>query len=122
VNAAGGDADRQLPGTQVPEWYGPVLAVEDPDVAFSLGCYHLTRRSAVDGLFAQGWFVRAVELGSLDLAWRVTAEQVEHGTAPGAAWWLRRAWELEYPAGSGPIDVDPGCMPIRFDKRGVHLG
>jgi hypothetical protein len=106
----------------VPDWYGPVLAVDDADVAFGLGCYHLAQRGAADELFAQGWFVRAVELGCVEMAWRVTVEQAEHGTAPGAAWWLRRAWEVQYPAGSGPVGVDARCMPIRFDERGVHLG
>jgi hypothetical protein len=114
---------EDLPMTDaVPEWYRPVLAVSDAEIAFDLGRYHLAQRTIVDEAFAHAWFVQAGHLGTVDMPWRIVVEQAEKGRWVRARWWMRAALATEYRAGSGPISVEQRTMEIRVDKRGVVLG
>jgi hypothetical protein len=113
---------RERLSAQLPEWYRPVLVPRDAETAFRLGSYHLLHRGLSHAGFARGWFALAVELGGVDMAWRVCVEHNDWGDDRLAAWWMRYAITHEYWNHPSGITVDPTVFALIFDDLGVAVG
>ena len=99
-----------------------MLVPRDAETAFRLGSYHLLHRGQSHAGFARGWFAVAVELGGVDMMWRVSAEHNEWGDDRLAAWWMRHAIAHEYWKHPSGITVDPNVFALIFDDLGTTVG
>ncbi|GAA0906296.1 hypothetical protein GCM10009557_81440 [Virgisporangium ochraceum] len=116
------DDRRERLSAQLPDWYRPVLAERDAETAFRLGSYHVLRQGLSHAGFARGWFAVAVELGGVDMAWRVSVEHIDWGDDRLAAWWMRYAISHEYWNHPSGVIVDPTVFALIFDDLGTAVG
>jgi hypothetical protein len=118
----GRDERRERLSAELPEWYRPVLASRDAEVAFRLGSYHLLHRGWSHAGFARAWFAVAAELGGVGMAWRISVEHIDWGDDRLAAWWMHYAIAHEYREHPSGITVDPHVFALIFDDLGVAVG